>query len=169
MLHPCLIWPFVRGIHRSQLDSPHKGQWRGALMFSLICAWTNGWANNQDVGDLRRHRARYDVTVMIHLRRYGPFTENLHGINVRFTWFSFISCTYSNAEYTVTRIDQPVDLGDSIPSGWYDSVTSIFIILQYWYTSLYDITQVLYAWQRLYIAIFTRIILFQLHFNWVKF
>ena len=36
--------------------SPLKGQWRGVLMFSLICAWTNGWANNQDGGDLRRHR-----------------------------------------------------------------------------------------------------------------
>ena len=32
-------WPFVRGIHRFPLNSPHKGQWRGALMFSLI--WTN--------------------------------------------------------------------------------------------------------------------------------
>ena len=30
-------WPFVRGIHRSQVNSPHNGQWRGALMFSLIC------------------------------------------------------------------------------------------------------------------------------------
>ena len=40
--------PFVRGIHRSPVNSPNKGQWRGALMFSLICAWTNGWANNRD-------------------------------------------------------------------------------------------------------------------------
>ena len=32
-------WPFVRGIHRSPVNSPHKGQWRKALMFSLICAW----------------------------------------------------------------------------------------------------------------------------------
>ena len=30
-------WPFVRGIHRSPVNSPNKGQWRGALMFSLIC------------------------------------------------------------------------------------------------------------------------------------
>ena len=30
-------WPFVRGIHRSPVNSPHKSQWRGALMFSLIC------------------------------------------------------------------------------------------------------------------------------------
>ena len=30
-------WPFVRGNHRSPVTSPHKGQWRGTLMFSLIC------------------------------------------------------------------------------------------------------------------------------------
>ena len=36
-------WPFVQGIHRSSVNSPHKGQWRGALMFSLICIWINGW------------------------------------------------------------------------------------------------------------------------------
>ena len=57
-------WPFVRGIHRSPVNYPHKGRWRRALMFSLICAWPNGWVNNQDADDLRRHRARYDVTVM---------------------------------------------------------------------------------------------------------
>ena len=34
------------------------------LMFSLLCASTNGWVNNQDAGDLRRHRADHDVTVM---------------------------------------------------------------------------------------------------------
>ena len=33
-------------------------------MFSLICDWTNIYANNQDAGDLRRHRAHYDITVM---------------------------------------------------------------------------------------------------------
>ena len=57
-------WPLVRGIHRSPGNSPHKGQWRGALMFSLICAWINGWVNNREAGDLRRHRAHCDVTVM---------------------------------------------------------------------------------------------------------
>ena len=44
-------WTFVRGIHRSPVNSLHKGQWRGALMFSLICVWINGWAH-------------YDITVM---------------------------------------------------------------------------------------------------------
>ena len=57
-------WPFVRGIHRSLANSPNKGQWRGALMFSLICAWINGSVNNGEGGDLRRHRAHYDVIVM---------------------------------------------------------------------------------------------------------
>ena len=57
-------WPFVRGIHRGPVNSPHKGQWRGALMFSLICVRINGWVNNREVGDLRRHHAHYDVIVM---------------------------------------------------------------------------------------------------------
>ena len=55
---------YVRGIHRWPVNSPHKGQWRGALMFSLICIWINGWVINREAGDLRRYRAHYDVTVM---------------------------------------------------------------------------------------------------------
>ena len=47
------------------VTSPHTGQWRGALMFSLICAWIKGWVNNHEAGDLRRHRGHYDVSVMI--------------------------------------------------------------------------------------------------------
>ena len=57
-------WPFVRGIHRSPVNSPHKGQRRGALMFSLICVWINGWVNDREAGDLRRYHAHYDYTVM---------------------------------------------------------------------------------------------------------
>ena len=57
-------WPFVGGIHRSPMDSPHKGKWRRALIFSWIYAWRNGWANNRDACNLRRHRAHYDVTVI---------------------------------------------------------------------------------------------------------
>ena len=58
-------WPSVWGIHRSPVHSPHKGQWHGALMFSFICAWINGWLNNREAGDLRRHHAHYDVIVML--------------------------------------------------------------------------------------------------------
>ena len=54
----------MRGIHRSPINSSHKGQWRGALMCYFISAWTSSWANNGKAGDLRRHRAHYDVRVM---------------------------------------------------------------------------------------------------------
>ena len=59
--HFPLYWPFVRGIHRSPVNSPHKGQWRGALMFSLVCVWINGWVNNREAG----YRPHYDVTLMV--------------------------------------------------------------------------------------------------------
>ena len=58
-------WPFVRGIHRFPVNYPHKGQWRGDLMFSLICARINGWVNNGEAGDLRRHHAHFDVIVVL--------------------------------------------------------------------------------------------------------
>ena len=45
-------------------DFPSQRPSGRALMFSLICAWTSGWANNTDAGDLKRHRAHCDVTVI---------------------------------------------------------------------------------------------------------
>ena len=56
--------PFVQGIHRSPLNSPHKGQWRGALMHSLICVLIDVWENNREASDLRCYHAHYDVTLM---------------------------------------------------------------------------------------------------------
>ena len=58
-------WQFVRGIHRWPVNYQHEGQWRGALMFSMTCAWINDWVNNRGAGDLRCHRAHYDVMVII--------------------------------------------------------------------------------------------------------
>ena len=58
-------WTFVRGIHRSPVNSPRKGHWRVALMLSFICAWINCWVNNREAGDLRHHRSHYDVVVML--------------------------------------------------------------------------------------------------------
>ena len=43
------------------VNSRHKGQWRGALMFFFICVWINGWVNNREAGDLRRHHGHHDV------------------------------------------------------------------------------------------------------------
>ena len=77
-------WPFMWGIHRSPMNSPHKGQWRGALMFSLICAWINCWLSNREAGDLRRHRSHYDVIVM-------KWTSVAHeSINLRMKYFDMI-------------------------------------------------------------------------------
>ena len=55
---------FMRGIHRSPVNSPHKCQWRGALMFSFACAWTNSRVTIGDAADLRRNRSHSDVLVM---------------------------------------------------------------------------------------------------------
>ena len=62
------------------VNSPHKGQWRGALMFSLICVWINDWVNNREAGDLRRHRGHYDVIVMCRFRvssNLKPLTKKI--------------------------------------------------------------------------------------------
>ena len=63
-------WSFGRAIHRSPVNSPHKGQWRGALMLALICVWIIDWVNNRAAGDLRRYRAHYDVIVMSLINRF---------------------------------------------------------------------------------------------------
>ena len=61
----------------------HKGQWRGALMFSLICIWINGWVNKDEGGDLRRHRAHNDVIVMERILTWywmgnKPLSKQIH-------------------------------------------------------------------------------------------
>ena len=66
------------------VNSPHKGQWHRALMFSLICAWINGWVNNREAGDLRGHRAHYDVIV-------------IHSGNYAGRWLHSMSSRYGNA------------------------------------------------------------------------
>ena len=66
----------MRGIHRSPVNSPHKGQWRGALMFSLICVWINDWVNNREAGDLRRYRAHSDAIVMTDLCADNPQVDH---------------------------------------------------------------------------------------------
>ena len=65
------------GFPWSPVDSPHKGQWRGALMLSLICTWTNGWANNRDAGDLKCNCAHHDVTVMMYGSDINPFIDQI--------------------------------------------------------------------------------------------
>ena len=47
------------------------------LIFSLICAWTNGWSNNLDAGNFRRHRPRYDVTVIYNWKTWGTMQSSV--------------------------------------------------------------------------------------------
>ena len=64
-------FPSQRPMPPVTVVSPNKGQWRGALKFSLICAWANGWANNRHASDLRRYRGHYDAIAMTELFRCG--------------------------------------------------------------------------------------------------
>ena len=65
-------WPFVRGIHRWSVDFPHKGQWRGALVLSLICAWINAWVNNRGASDLRWAIAPIMTSLVLMSWQNGP-------------------------------------------------------------------------------------------------
>ena len=64
----------LRGIHQAPVNSSHKGKWRGSSMCSLICAWTNGWANYWNAGYLRRHRAHYDFIAMTYIHKCNVYT-----------------------------------------------------------------------------------------------
>ena len=56
-------WPFVRGIHRSTVNSLTKAS--DAELWYFLWSRINGWVNNREAVDLRRHHAHYDVTVML--------------------------------------------------------------------------------------------------------
>ena len=83
----------MRGIHRSPVNSLHKGQWRRALKLSLISAWTNSWTKNGDAGDLRRHGADYDVIV---------------DSSLRFTWYLIL--------FQAASTDRPFSISSYTPS-----------------------------------------------------
>ena len=73
----CSLWHHCDGdwwipFTQSPVDSPHKGQWCGALIFSLMHAWTNRWVNVHDAGDMRCHDFHCDVTLTLNTgRRMG--------------------------------------------------------------------------------------------------
>ena len=83
-------WPFVLGIHLSVVISPHKRQWREALMFP----WSAPEKNNRQAGDLRRHCAHYYVTVMKSeiLRN----VDHLKCLMIVFVSWCFFICTWTN-------------------------------------------------------------------------
>ena len=82
-------WRFVQWIHWSPVNSPNKDQWRGALIFSLICAWINDRINNRETDDLKPRHAHYDVIVMFALlvkalhHEYSKKKKQIKGVYFR--------------------------------------------------------------------------------------
>ena len=115
-------WPFVRRILQWPVNSPHKGQWRGALIFSFICARTNGWVNNRNAGDLRRHSPHHDVTVMCKPGKYPIFsgctaTSHIrHGIqNIPFGTEGFVKI-FTNVNFKLVTKTMATLKQNTIPS-----------------------------------------------------
>ena len=107
-------WPFVRGIHRSTVNSPHKGQWRGDLMFSLIGALNKqlnkqslSWWFETPMRSLRRHCnglnlvcVPYVCYIYMHLYIY------IYNLNMYIYQFSKQSClARANAETSYAMCD----------------------------------------------------------------
>ena len=95
------------------VNYPHKGQWRGALIFSVICAWINGWVNHREAGDLRRYRTHYDVTVMVMWS--CPFLSNQ---TRRLTMTHCIGCDHYNYVIISTIVSQITSLTIVYSSVW---------------------------------------------------
>ena len=81
------------------VNSPHKCQWRGALMFTLICARINDWVNNREAGDLRRHRGHYDVNIMCrrNVDISTKFHHSMHRKSSKWQQYRPLSVHHNNA------------------------------------------------------------------------
>ena len=120
------------------MDSPHKGQWRGALKFSLAGAWPNDWANNRDACDLRRryYGAHYEVTVIIMVNTTADIQLYTNTLHLSFVlmfpmqtthWRNwFIECSTCFLKHEVILYYGPLD----VFSWW-------FIYVRIWYICLF--------------------------------
>ena len=134
----CDTGPLWGGIHRSPVNSPHKCQWRGPLTFSLIYTWTNSWTNNTEAGDLRHHRAHYDVTVMSpcndHQVAY-PFANNIADIWMIFVQqISSILVTLQNIYMTAHGCSKVVHAVTNRTSSWI--FISVLLTANMWLVSI---------------------------------
>ena len=111
----------------------HKGQRRGALMFSLICAWINGWVNNREAGDLRRHRAHYDVivTVMSTWVSWKHTAPSIHFTTRCFTSYYYFDLFHVVA-YVYMYIDACISIYFSCTSTVFPSLRHI-VLWQWWW------------------------------------
>ena len=65
-------------------------------MFPLICVWINGWVNYRDAGDLRHHRAHYDVTVIfiIVIKAFSLIHSCYLVVNLPLVKYSAMTCCW---------------------------------------------------------------------------
>ena len=116
------------------VNSPHKGQWRGALMFTLICARINDWVKNPEAGDLRRHLDHYDVSVMnltMPSAKWRPFCLNLIALMHRVVWGKKCLCPIFRVS-TLHRGNE--NTGHSIPIYWQLNMMTYFCR---WHSEIY--------------------------------
>ena len=129
-------WPFGRGIHWSPMDSTHKGQWRGALMFLWSAPKGNGWANNRDTDDLDSNRLHYNVNPMMierhsWLHKHQPKTFGMQDI-CNLVLFCLESTIY--VHYATTLYSMSVQFWVNYASkNWYITNWGISIHRE-WYT-----------------------------------
>ena len=71
-------------------------------MFSLICAWMKAWVNNGEADDLRRHRAHYDINIMI--RSYD--IDCVRKVDSQHSWWR----TSTTFAFSVLYIDRMLSL-----------------------------------------------------------
>ena len=84
-------WPFVRGIHRSPVNSPHKDQW-------------SAWVNNCEAGNLRHHRAHHDVTAMETFSKMCSYCfKTRHWICDAFWIYIYMSTAKTISSFTYFR------------------------------------------------------------------
>ena len=96
---------FVRGIHRSPVNSPHKRPvTRSFWCFLWSALWIIGWVNNREAGDLRRHRAHYDVIVMISISVFCIWIWCIHWWWPVFLYRFWIHASISNKLFPVVMI-----------------------------------------------------------------
>ena len=112
------------GIHRSPVNSSQKGKWRGALVFSFICAWSSGCANNWHTGDLRRHGAHYDAIVMFRLQPqvkfYRSFLSKLSQQKWYFTpHYHNVTCHLMATDGATKRVSHHLDKSLQIIWRWH--------------------------------------------------
>ena len=110
------------------------------LIFPLICAWINVWENSYEAGDLRRHRAHYDVIVMTSDRKVWILLH-IHAIisvNLRNRKFNASVTCVATICYLLVHLPaclwlgskDPISTETAFPASWFGRK-----VLALWYSS----------------------------------